>query len=255
REDERQPAPRLVPHRDRRVGYERGGVGGDGQPEQCGRRPGNPRQPREETGPRVRRRDARHRGRRGEKPGADAHRGGDLEHPQHVEEAPRDAQVRDQERRTDREARERGGPGAAGQLIVPAQLRQEREPRRGAAKPAGEEVDRDLGRPHRLLEDGLAVVGAAVNGAHSPPPNTAAASPAPSTTAAAVAPAQTPPSRRRGSTGSGGSPYTSGSSSSRKNAPAPPTPSSSSPRYSRASDCPASCSWSSRASARSRRSS
>src|SRR5205807_3138769 len=169
--------------------------------------------------------------------------------------APRNTEVGDQERRADREARERNGPRSPGQLVVAAQRRQEGEPSRGATEPAREEVDRDLGRPHRLLEDGLAVIGAAVNRAHSPPPNTAAASPAPRATAAAAAAAQTVPSRRRGSTGSGGSPYTSGSSSSRKNAPAPPTPSSSSSRYSRASDCPASCSWSSRASARSRRSS
>src|SRR5699024_8037274 len=40
-------------------------------------------------------------------------------------------------------------------------------------------------------------------------------------------------------TGSGGSPYTSGSSSSKKKAPAPPTPSSGSSPYNRASGTPA----------------
>src|SRR5215469_15159553 len=71
------------------------------------------------------------------------------------------------------------------------------------------------------------------------------------TTPAATTPAAIPAQRHIDgrslvvTTGSGGNPYTSGSSSSKKNAPAPPIPSSGSAPYSLASLTPAACSSSS----------
>src|SRR4029079_11871841 len=110
--------------------------------------------------------------------------------------------------------------------------------------------ERNLGLPHRLLEDRPVVVrphlGAALGDAHERPPRNASAVP---TTVAAAASAVVFHSDGRSrvvTTGSGGRPYTSGSSSSRKNAPKPPTPSSGSRPYSCAPFQSCSCSLASR---------
>src|SRR6185437_10430990 len=125
-------------------------------------------------------------------------------------------------------AGERPRPRAPGEHVIAPQPGQVAQPGRGAGQAAGEEVHGDLPRPDRLLDHRLAVVGTRL--AHFLPPKTAAVKPTPSASAAAPAAAQISPRSRRVSTGSGGSPYTSGSSRSRKNAPAPPMPSSASAR-------------------------
>src|SRR5690606_37973816 len=141
-------------------------------------------------------------------------------------------------------------------------------------QPAGEQIGRDLPPPHRWFQHRPAVVGtelvarlggrlaarlfrtrggrarADVAGLgvtarfarafaalrHRRPPVQKTAADAASRAEAATAACFHMDTRSRvGTTGSGGSPYTSGSSSSRKNAPLPPTPSSGSWPYSRAS--------------------
>ena len=119
----------------------------------------------------------------------------------------------------------------------------ERERRRRAGQPAGEEVPGHLRLPHRRLDHRPPVVGARL-GPRTMRSSRSRSPPAPDQRGRdARRPARRrrrPPTRQiRGgarvvTTGSGGSPYTSGSSSSRKKAPKPPTPSPGSAPYSRA---------------------
>ena len=160
-EQERQLAARLVPDRHRGVGDQRAGVGGQRQPEQRGgdlaprgrarpqRRSKACARPRRGRGPEA-----------GEDPRADAHRRGDLEHPQHVQEALGHAEVGDQQRRADDRARRaRRAHARRASTSFAAQLGQAAPSAgRRAGQPAGEEVDRDLRRPDRLLDDRPAVV-------------------------------------------------------------------------------------------------
>ena len=145
-------------------------------------------------------------------------------------------------------------------------------------QPAQEEVRRDVGLPRGGLEHRAPVVGGERRVRHhrSPrggpgraarsaldrrsstvPPPAKNDNAAPTSRAAAAPTAMCHISVRCAvvTTGSGGRPYTSGSSSSRKNAPAPPTPSSGSSPYSRASGTAVPCSVASRSAARSRSSS
>src|SRR5204863_6760464 len=128
--------------------------------------------------------------------------------------------------------------------VVSRDPRREGQRRRGAGEAAREEVRRDLRLPDRLLDDRAAVVRDGLG--HPRPPTKAAATPATTAAPATNAAPHISPRSRVGTTGSGGRPYTSGSSSRRKKAPAPPTPSSPSARYSRASSIPTSCSSSTR---------
>src|SRR5690348_13424616 len=128
------------------------------------------------------------------------------------------------------------------------QLRGRGERGRAPGQPAEEQVSRNVGSPHRLLQHRPAVVGAEVGLRHHLLLAAAAAlllaaaaagadlharPVTPTATAATAMPAAARAAWRhmRGrsrvvTTGSGGRPYTSGWSSSRKKAPAPPMPSS-----------------------------
>src|SRR5262249_12708213 len=139
------------------------------------------------------------------------------------------------------------------------------EHRRGSRQTTEEQVAGDVGfLPRGGLDDLAAVVGLelgvrdhgllAARAHERLPAKTATPTPA-NATAAAPTLRQIDPRSRVVTTGSGGRPYTSGSSRSRKNAPSPPTPSSGSRPYSRATSTPLSCSSASRWSARSRSSS
>src|SRR5204863_5352099 len=140
----------------------------------------------------------------GEDPAADAHRRGDLEDAQHVEEPLGPAEIGDQKQRADRV---RGGAdidAAPREPLVAGYPRHGAQDGRGAAEPAGEQVPGDLLLPDRLLEYRPPVVRAHL--AHRDPPANAATTPATSAPAATAAVAHISGSFLVATTGSGGSP-------------------------------------------------
>src|SRR6185312_1062805 len=167
---------------------------------------------------------------------ADRQRRGRLEHPKHVQEPGRATEVVDEQPGPGHRSPcrpEAGDPAQAGTSGAGGELG---EHGRGARQAAAEQVQRDVGNlPGGLLEDRAAVVGREVRGrldgrgrhaglltgAHRLPPTNAATTAA--TTPAAVSAARFHIAGRSRvvTTGSGGSPYTSGRSSNRKNAPSP----------------------------------
>src|SRR5439155_9121977 len=109
----------------------------------------------------------------------------------------------------EQQRRDRVGRGAnverrPRQLLVPEELRRERQDRRRPGKAAGEEVGGDLPRPDGLLEHRPAVVGARL--AHPRPVRNAPTIPTASTAAAAAMFSHIEPSCFVATTGSGGSP-------------------------------------------------
>ena len=255
----------LVPGRHRGVADEGGGVGGDGRAEQAraegGRGPGGGQDP----GHLGHRGGPGHRAVGGEQPGADAHRRARLEHPQHVDEPLRPAQVVHQGHGGQADRAERADLGHPGQLAVAGQLGAGRQHRRRARQAAEEQVPGHVrGPPRRFLDHRAAVVGGELGVRHHAAARPGGAGgrrgrhgrgrgpagrsrpgssgphfrrPRPRAMPAAASPAAARPTcfqmlgrSRVVTTGSGGRPYTSGSSSSRKNAPPPPMPSSGSSR-------------------------
>src|SRR5439155_3963877 len=97
---------------------------------------------------------------RGEDPRPDAHRRGDLEDAEHVQEPLRPAEVGDEERRADDVAGEAEVRACLRERLVPGSPGGEPHDGRRPGETAGEEVERDLRLPDRLLEDRAAVVGA-----------------------------------------------------------------------------------------------
>ena len=151
----------LVPGRHRGVAQQDGRVGGHGRAEQRG--PGRRRRPggREDPG------EVRQRGRaRGGAVGAEdprphAHRRGQLEDPQHVVEPGGPSQVVDQRHRRDADPAQGRRLRGAGQAGAPGELGRRGQHRGGARQATEEQVGGHVRLfPHRLLDDGPAVVGA-----------------------------------------------------------------------------------------------
>ncbi len=210
-EDEREHPARLVPDRDRRVGEQRRRVHRERRPGEPGHEPCGPPKPRKHAERLARRRRGGRAAARGEQPAPDAHRRGDLEHAQHVQEALGTAEVADQKRRADQLGGQADREARACETPIAGAPGGETEHRRRACETARERVQRDLGLPDRLLQDRAAVVGAGSasrlrRGRRHRPPPTAASTPATSAPAASAAVAHMRGSSRVVTTGSGGSP-------------------------------------------------
>ena len=211
-EDERQLPAGLVPDRDRGVGDEHRGVGGDG-------RSGRGAQGRSQAthGPWKAegvpyRGHAHRRPVHGEEPAAHAHGGGRLGHPQHVREALRSAQVLDQQGRSGGDGAEGRPPGPSGQHRIAGDAGPGRQNRRCSGQTAAEEVPRYARLPHGRLDDGPPVVGGRLELGqelglpHRRPPTNAATALPTSVNAAAAAAAHICGRSRVVTTGSGGRP-------------------------------------------------
>ncbi len=131
---------------------------------------------------------------RRQQPGADRHRRGHLDDPQHVQETGRPAEVVHQRHHGEAQPDQSAEPTGAAQGRAVGDIGSGREQGGAGRHPAEEQVGRDVELPWRGLDDGPAVIGGELGrrhhgplALHDRPPANAATAPASRVTAASPA--------------------------------------------------------------------